>query len=558
MAFLLCCCGQRPEVTKQLLRVEQLMNQHPDSALLLLRQIKEPEMLNGKQRADYALLLTQAQDKNYLDDLQSDSLISYATQYYSKQKDNARAGKAFFYHGKVMALQGNDSLAIHYYLEAEDALKSSNEYKMYALVHEFIGKQSINQNQFKEGISHLIQATSLNLKIGDSISTAYCYNHLANCYHLVGAKDSTLHYINKALMFLKNNDDTPIYSSLMQMLSEIELKDGNFKQAISYIQDAIEKSKLKNSTYHYIMSLGLIYLKMGEYTLANDCFKKVLQSTKVWTLSGAYYYLYVTAKREKNLEAALFYKEKSDSLLNIHRNGNLEADILRIKKEFQNSKLEAENKILIYRNYSYTYLVGCLFLLITFTCIWFKKRLKKQYDYTQEIIKNNERTIGQYFIQIQELKDRETRTSIEKDLVKEKLEHEITLLIEENRALQQEYRNSGMEILNAIRNHKICVHNLTNKEKEAIFSMMDFMYNGYVSCLKEKYALTNKTLLLPILIKMGFSTEELSYAFDCELEAIWKRKQRLKEKLGLNKNENLENFLIFKLRNVHKTAFRQT
>ena len=289
MAFLLCCCGQRPEVTKQLLRVEQLMNQHPDSALLLLRQIKEPEMLNGKQRADYALLLTQAQDKNYLDDLQSDSLISYATQYYSKQKDNARAGKAFFYHGKVMALQGNDSLAIHYYLEAEDALKSSNEYKMYALVHEFIGKQSINQNQFKEGISHLIQATSLNLKIGDSISTAYCYNHLANCYHLVGAKDSTLHYINKALMFLKNNDDTPIYSSLMQMLSEIELKDGNFKQAISYIQDAIEKSKLKNSTYHYILSLGLIYLKMGEYTLANDCFKKVLQSTKVWTLSGAYY-----------------------------------------------------------------------------------------------------------------------------------------------------------------------------------------------------------------------------------------------------------------------------
>ena len=53
----------------------------PDSALLLLNQIPQSEKLQGKECADYALLLTQARDKNCLDSLQSDSLIKLAVDY---------------------------------------------------------------------------------------------------------------------------------------------------------------------------------------------------------------------------------------------------------------------------------------------------------------------------------------------------------------------------------------------------------------------------------------------------------------------------------------------
>ena len=40
------------------------------------------------------LLLTQARDKNYLDSLQSDSLIKIAVDYY--KDDGVKAGKALF------------------------------------------------------------------------------------------------------------------------------------------------------------------------------------------------------------------------------------------------------------------------------------------------------------------------------------------------------------------------------------------------------------------------------------------------------------------------------
>ena len=119
-------------------KVERYMDVYPDSALLLLEQIPHPEELRGKQRADYALLLTQARDKNYLDSLQSDSLIKIAVDYY--KDDGVKAGKALFYYGKVAALQDNDTLAIQAYLSALAKLEKTEEYKMMALVHQYVGR----------------------------------------------------------------------------------------------------------------------------------------------------------------------------------------------------------------------------------------------------------------------------------------------------------------------------------------------------------------------------------------------------------------------------------
>ena len=88
-------CVQEKEDNNVLRRVEACMELFPDSALSLLSQIECPECMRGQQRADYALLLTQALDKNYLDNLQSDSLIMIAVEYYKQEGDKLKAGKAW-------------------------------------------------------------------------------------------------------------------------------------------------------------------------------------------------------------------------------------------------------------------------------------------------------------------------------------------------------------------------------------------------------------------------------------------------------------------------------
>ena len=81
-------------------KVERLMPQHPDSALMLLEQIENKENLSRKDKAHYYLLLTEAEDKTRAKHA-SDSLITIATDYYENTDDSKRKAKAWYYRGRV-------------------------------------------------------------------------------------------------------------------------------------------------------------------------------------------------------------------------------------------------------------------------------------------------------------------------------------------------------------------------------------------------------------------------------------------------------------------------
>jgi hypothetical protein len=74
-------------IYRELQAVERVMGAHPDSALSLLRKISSPDRLHGRNRAYYALLLTQAYYKNYLP-VTDDSLIRIAADYYASGSDS--------------------------------------------------------------------------------------------------------------------------------------------------------------------------------------------------------------------------------------------------------------------------------------------------------------------------------------------------------------------------------------------------------------------------------------------------------------------------------------
>ena len=98
----LVACGDKQVVTDVLNRAETLMDEHPDSSLVLLRTLTFDDFRKESNRARYALLHSQALDKNYID-VTSDSLISVAVEYY-KDKDDVR-GKflSYYYMGRVHA-----------------------------------------------------------------------------------------------------------------------------------------------------------------------------------------------------------------------------------------------------------------------------------------------------------------------------------------------------------------------------------------------------------------------------------------------------------------------
>lgn len=301
------CMGK--EKTNIFSKVEGYMELFPDSALLLLNQIPHPEKLRGKQRADYVLLLTQAQDKNYLDSLQSDSLMKFAVDYYKDGDDKVKAGKALLYYGKVLDLKGKEAMAMQIYLYAQTALEKTKEYKLLALVQQYIGSLNDDREMYDIALDNYQKSLLYSKKTGDTLKMVYSYRNIAWIYETKQNYDSAAWYAKTAMSLLKHDSLSSVFPSLSHLLGEQEKREKNYSRATAFFHSAIKFEKIPHLVHYYNLSLGDSYLHLGHLEEAEKCFESTLISKDIFTQSGAYNYLYLLEKRRANYIKSLFYKQ---------------------------------------------------------------------------------------------------------------------------------------------------------------------------------------------------------------------------------------------------------
>lgn len=106
------CRRQSGDIDSFLHNAESLMNEHPEDALSIIRHIDRRKIYSSASEARYALLYSQALDKNYVD-VTSDSLTAVAVNYYDRHGTKHERAMAHYYQGRVPAtpihpLAGND------------------------------------------------------------------------------------------------------------------------------------------------------------------------------------------------------------------------------------------------------------------------------------------------------------------------------------------------------------------------------------------------------------------------------------------------------------------
>lgn len=87
----------------------------------------------------------------------------------------------------------------------------------------------------------------------------------------------------------------------------------------------------------------------------------------------------------------------------------------------------------------------------------------------------------------------------------------------------------------------------TNKEfTSGIINNVNLYYNNAIEKLTQKHTgLANTEILFSSLIIAGFSPHEMSLILNCNsLDAVYTRKYRLKQKLNINKNTDVEDYLL--------------
>ena len=123
------------------------------------------------------------------------------------------------------------------------------------------------------------------------------------------------------------------------------------------------------------------------------------------------------------------------------------------------------------------------------------------------------------------------------------LRKRIQVLVIENKTIREESCAIGVYVLEQLRKKLLVIENMTSKEKSQVFEYMDLLFNKFASRLKMDYNLNENNLLLAVLVKLGFSSTELMFAFQSEMNSILKKKQRLKSKFCLGADDNLEAYL---------------
>ncbi len=567
LSFLIVSCHRDMDALNMTFsNVEKCMDLCPDSALNLLKGIPEPEKLWGESQATYALLMTQAMDKNYMK-FSSDSLIALALNYYTiTQTSPVMYAKALFYHGRVMLELDKEEEALIFFLAAKDIYERTKDHKMLALIAEEVGMINRKQDLYDDALTNFREALTTYKQLKDSLSVISASLNIARVYLFKSEWDSCSLYYNNALEIAVQKN----YLSEITILHELGIlyrSMQNLSEAERYFLAAYEKETDEEKKYMECLSLGYLYMQMGQTENARKYLMMSANSSKAYTQISAYDCLYFLEKDIDNFEEAIVYHELADSITNAMEELNSRELIASLQKKYENEKLRNDNLQMKVR-YTNFILWGTIAFLFVVACMcyyYYKNRNNKKKIAEIELqIQENEEEIERYQQEIEDIQISKDQVLKENLVLEEnrtkvgELNGKIVLLTMQNKTLSEHLKELGGELNVGISSGSF-IHafrlllaikegtlrgKLSNEERQKLFSLFDLIYWNYVSRLLERApTLTKHDLEICCFLKFGLSHEELSCIFHTTSDSVTRAKGRLKGRLGISPQDDLDLFL---------------
>ncbi|MBD5198984.1 MAG: hypothetical protein HDS83_01145, partial [Bacteroidales bacterium] len=118
------CTSHNQQATMD--RAESLMDLVPDSALQILQEIDKSDLNSKASRARYALLLSMALDKNYIDTTNF-NVLQPAIDYYLKKGSPNDKLRTYYYQGRIYDNKGEQDSALNSFVKAIDNIPGSTD-----------------------------------------------------------------------------------------------------------------------------------------------------------------------------------------------------------------------------------------------------------------------------------------------------------------------------------------------------------------------------------------------------------------------------------------------
>ena len=581
----------------ELAKAEAMMYRYPDSALHILQGIQPDIPSENEQYATWALLMTQAQYKNQIE--QSDSLINIAYSYFTKHDNAQRKALALYYKGILCHESHHAEDALSFYLEAATEIEKTNDNQLGFLINSEVGLMYLYRKLNDYAMEYFEKAHH-NAELSDNQTyIAFSFIYIARAFSQKKQYNKAIEYYEKAIKIGRVNNYPTILASAMNETSFLFLKTGENKKALQYAKDCIKIKK----TDQRIFSLGDTYRYLKMYDSAYFYLNQACLSPNIHTARSAYQALYYISQEEKDYKKAVEYSNKlwfyQDSIGKTDRNKAL----IEMQEKYDQQKIINENNLSqikkdrIIRNVLIALII--LSFIIAITNYLYQRKIvsqKQEISEKEEKIRyftmkihENETLINRNKMRIEELTiQMEGSLEIkeqwkEQNKIRQEIQQQNETLKLENNNLQNHISNYAQslkekskeleamehlskenqylhkreaflcnqlikqtELFNKLKTTKYIDNKLWQEIKEKI----DLLFDNYTKRLCHQIpSLTDGDIQICCLIKLRFSNGDIANMLAISPTSVSKRKLRLKERIvqeigSLGENQSLDLWLM--------------
>ena len=279
-----CNDARKSETFRVLEDVDSYIEARPDSALAVLEGIDVEDLGSREEKAKYALLMSMALDKNYVDRTDFE-VLQPAIDYYESHGSATDKLRTFYYQGRIYQNGGDDEIAMECFVRAveegdgaEDCMTMARAYyaqgtlyyKLYN--HQGIVESCVNALKYYE------RAKSPNNQMRCLLRIVTASGHLGN-------KEDADTYLQKC-------------DELLDQVSE-SVKGSYYATMLSYYINFSQKDKISKAIDNYITNIDASIIDWGSVAYG-------------YTVIGQFENAYSTMKKYESSDDARYYSLWAD------------------------------------------------------------------------------------------------------------------------------------------------------------------------------------------------------------------------------------------------------
>ena len=533
--FVLFSCTYHSQDVKEILtNAKSLIENNPDSALILLESVHYPDELNKSLFADYTLLFIWAKDKTYRP-IDNDTSIFQVKDYFRKKRNWEKATLANFYSGRIYQEQKNYEKALNAYLDAETLSKQITDETMKGLIQYFIGELYYDQLSYTDAVTRFQSAYEYFNKSPDNyVREVLTLNIIGNSFFLAKQKENALIYFDKALKLSEDYRDTNQIALTRHNLGVAYLVNNEMNLAKNELFHALRLMPDTNLQAKIYLNLSGIYEKTNQPDsalyfsgLAIEIFEWQKDET---ALTSAYKLSSRLEEKNGNFTRALHYHQQYVYYYDRVKDEKMRVNLLELQKKYNFELIKGiNNRLVIQRQWGFL-----LFAVLTIGTLLFFFISNYKNQQNRNALSEAQQTTYQ-LKEIMNDKDHAIHTLMVKefDIVKK-----ISLL--EGYLLEAE-REKGKDILKKV--NKI-IYEQDSVNWDVFYQAMNQLHKGYLDKIKTAFPdLSELEYKICCLTKSGLNNTEIAIILKTNVNIIQIRKTSIRQKLKIPKHGDITKFM---------------